>query len=170
MTAPKPTKAAKFADEAEALGWEVERERLPEGGRLVRAMRGDEIYELAWHRNIAGNLIFAYGSYSAPSQGAVEVKNVKQVLRDMTQVRSPNGSLLPFDVYTADSVEILKALAGRSITWINSITGLEEQGDLPRGGMHYTLTGEAEHRVLHFPDQVHTGFRSVRLSAITRVS
>jgi hypothetical protein len=168
-TPPKPTKAAKFADDAEALGWTVERDRLPEGGRLVRASRGSEVYELAWHRNSAGNLVYTYGNYRYAGGEPREINNVKAALRDMAQVRAANGALLPFDPATAESIEILKVLAGKSIKWINSLTGLEESGELPRGGMHFTLTGDGEHRVLNFPDQIHTGFRSVRIAAITEV-
>lgn len=169
-----PTKAARFADDAQALGWEVEREKLPEGGRLVRASRGDEVYELAWHRNSGGTLVFAYGSYSAPSSPAVEVVNVKAALRDMTKVRSTNGALLPFDVENDDDARVLTALAGKSISWRNSISGLIEDGVLPRGGLHFTLTqgsrgANGGARVVNFADQIHTGFRSVYLDSITEV-
>lgn len=169
-TVAAPSKAARFADDAEALGWEVDRERLPEGGRLVRCSRGDELYELAWHRNTRGVLVYAYGIYSAPSVAATEVVNVKAALRDMALHRASNGARLPFDCETTTDVEVLKALAGREIEWCNSISGVTESGVLPRGGLHFTITGEGGcARVLNFPDQVHTGFRSVRLSSITKV-
>lgn len=169
-----PTKAARFADDAEALGWDVEREKLPEGGRLVRAWRGDEGYELAWHRNSNGTLVFAYGTYSAPSTPNVEVANVKQVLRDMAKVRAANGALLPFDIENDDDVTVLSALAGRTIQWRNSLSGMIEEGVLPRGGLHFKLTQGSRGdnggaRVVNFADQIHTGFRSVYLDSIVEV-
>jgi hypothetical protein len=173
--APAPSKAAAFADEAEALGWEVERVKLPERGRLVRATRGDEIYEFAWHLNSRGSLVFAYGSYSAPSAPVVEVVNVKAALRDMAKVRASNGALLPFDPEDDDDATVLSAVAGHEVIWQNSITHLDEHGYVPRGGLHLKLAqGPKGHnggaRILSFPDAAGiTGFRSVYLDQIKDV-
>lgn len=174
QAAPAPSKAARFADDAEALGWEVERERLPEGGRAVFAIRGDECYHLVWHRNSHGNLVFAYGEHwqhigTDPAEAPAEIHNVKAALRDMAMRRSANGALLPFDPAADDEKTILSVLGGKTIEWRNSITGATEEGDLPRGGMHFKITDGPKGRTLHFPDRVHTGFRSVYLNSITKV-
>lgn len=172
-TRTTPSKAAHFADAAEALGWEVERDRLPGGGRLVICQRDGEIYELAWKPNDTGNLIFDYGLYLGPGVPPESygdpVLNVKAALRDMALHRTPGGALLPFDPEHDDDAVILTALAGRSIEWTNSITGNTEDGELPRGGLHFKISDGPKGRVLHFPDRVHTGFRSVYLNSITKV-
>lgn len=164
-----PSKAAKFADAAEALGWEVERLRLPEGGRRVRATRGDESYALVWHRSSNGNLVFAYGEYQANGDPPIEIHNVKAALRDMTLYRGANGKLLPFDLSTATPLAILEAVAGKHIAWRTSF-GTVEEGDVPKGGMHLRVVESPRGLVLHFTDPLHTGFRSVLVSQIEKVS
>lgn len=171
------SKAAIFADEAEALGWEVERRKLPDHARQVIASRVGELYELTWVRNERGNLVFGSGSYLTVDASDPEpVTNVKAALRDMSLKRAANGALLPFDPEYDDDAEVIAALAGHRIVWQNSITGADESGVVPRGGVHMKLAqgpkgDNGGARILTFTDASGvTGFRSVYIDQITTVN
>jgi hypothetical protein len=167
------TAAGKFAEEAEALGWTVE--RLRNGSqRTVVAHRGHEEYRLVWYLSDRGNVVFRSGEHFTLTEdfGAVcegTVVNVKAVLREMAKHPNPNGgSRLPYDPVADDDYIIAAALAGRAIEWTNSISGLTEKGIVPRGGNHLQMVIYGGDRCVHFADG--HGFHTVRVSAITKVS
>jgi len=177
------TAAGKFADEAEALGWEVERIRLYDDDldrapvRVVIATRNDEeTYELRWVRNERGNMVFASGTYRSARERTPR-RNVRAVLREMALSPAIEGNgRLPFDADHDDDRTVLAAVAGKTVFWRNSISGIEQHDDCPRGGKHLSLspyinavdgTNVARNRALNFPGS--HGFHSVRLSAITKV-
>lgn len=178
MTAAAPerakSKAAQFADEADALDWAVTRYRLENGGRRVTAIRGGEQYELDWRVNDRGNLVYDGGGYwSSPAAEPVEVTNVKAALRDMAKFRTATGALLPFDPEDSTDAEILEAVAGRRIEWETQF-GTTESGIVPRGGLHLKITqGSGDNggaRILNFTDSDGFGFRAVYVSQIRKVS
>lgn len=132
-----PTKAGKFASEAEAAGWIVD--RLIEGDRkTAKCIRSDEIVEVNWTNEVAEGPI---GIHSYPG-GSSSIKNAATALRIINGVP---GSLIPspkakaireqgprrpralqqkpltFDPYEASDVDVITAVRGKKIVWINSL-------------------------------------------------
>lgn len=162
------TRAGRFADDAEALGWTVE--RIKEGdARVVLTTRGKERYNFTWAPNEAGVLSFESGWHWV-GENPEEFSNVAQALRNMAGPEAhvtAEGRRLPFDPFNDADTEILDRLRGHTIVWRNSISGMEEEGDIPVHGNH-TKIRMVSRRVIDFA-ATEGGFRSVALDAIVRV-
>lgn len=77
---------------------------------------------------------------------------------------------LPFVVGETPESEIIKAVFGKKIVWINSISGRREEA-VVRGNRHLRIvSGQAGRPILTFVDTAVTGFRSVALEKILQVS
>lgn len=154
----KPESVARQIEELD--GWTVERSRA-DTLRNVIASRGDETVRLSYMRQPDGRDTFAGGQHW---QGDTfeEFTNVSAKLREMAK---PS----PAVIAAGTDAEVLAALAGRTIAWTNSMTGASETATLPRGGLHYKVVEAKASRYVSFPDASGGGFRSVRLSAITKV-
>lgn len=152
------TKAGRFADEAEALGWTVERIRDGDA-RIVKTRRGEEQFNFAWESTDNGQLVMESGWHWIGAN-AEPANNVSAALRAM--------ALPPaLDLSTSTDTEVLDYVRGRRITWTNSISGLEEDAIVPAHGKQ-TAINTITRRVLNFAAE-EGGFRSVALDAITRV-
>lgn len=164
------TKAGRFADAAEALGWTVDRTLDPlDGTRIVRTQRGREQYNFAWVQNDAGALVFD-GGYHWIDDTPEEFGNVAAALRAMAEPEAhitPEGRRLPFDPFTDTDETVLDRLRGHTIAWRNSISGMEEEALIPSHGNH-TKIRSVTRRVISFA-ATEGGFRSVALEAIVRV-
>lgn len=169
--------AVQFAEAAKALGWEVKR-KIVDGDRFVIATRGAEQYAFVWeHDDDTDRDNFASGIYTVEGQSQ-EWSNVSKALRLMaedeksTRVVEARVVSLPFDIFTDDDKTILDALAGRTVTWTNSMTGADEEGTVPARGKHTKIeyrAGETlDARTITFV-AVGTGFRSARLNTIVEV-
>lgn len=154
-----PSKAGKFADAAEALGWSVERVLGNDGDRIVKTRRGDEQYNFAWGVSESGVLTLVIGWHWIGAE-ATEIANVAAALREMAEPEALN-------FVTAPDAEVIDYLRGRRITWTNTISGLEESAIVPAHGKQTKLR-TVTRRVLDFAAD-EGGFRSVALDAITKV-
>lgn len=164
------TKAGRFADDAEALGWIVERVPRADGGRIVKTTRGRERYDFGWVPNDAGTLVLEAGWHwidDTPFEWSGGVAGALRAMAEPEAHITPEGRRLPFDPYNDNDVAILDRLRGHTIVWRNSISGLEEEGDIPAHGQH-TKIRMATRRVIDFA-ATEGGFRSVALDAIVRV-
>lgn len=169
MSAAKKSRPARVADEIEAAdrGWEVE--RIKDGNRrVIVARRAGSRVLVEWRRDGNGRDLFFTGEHFVQYEGSEvceeSFSNVSAKVREMT---APPA--VPFDPETSSDADVLAAVAGKTVTWRNSVTGCLSAGDVPRGGVHLTLTGSGASRTLSFP-AAGQGFRSVRLSAIEKVS
>lgn len=186
-----PSKAQSFALAAEEIGgWQVRRTKAGEH-KTVTATRGEESFEFTWTENR-----FHAGRH-AIGTAAETYTNVKAALRTMAEpagtvtvveptkrvgVRNPEKLVvrrLPFSVDSTDD-EILAAVAGRLVTWTNSISGEEDSAIAPKpGGLLFKIEKlRSGKRVLHFVDQRYLkkqdaecrGFTSIDISKIVGVS
>jgi len=171
--------AIQFAEAAAALGWEVKRKKLEDGDRQVSATRGAESFVFVWeHDDETNKDIFIVGYYYVNGQEQVW-KNVAKALRHMEgepdniSTQGERIVRLPFDPFTADDKAVLDALAGKTVTWTNTLSGADDYATLPARGKQTKLEyryGEAlDHRTLTFA-AVDSGFRSVRLCQLVGVS
>ena len=152
MTAPapyvrRPTKAAQFAEAAEAAGWEVDKRRWrhPETGHVIRqvtATRGDESFQFEWERNPETDRdVFVAGAHQMLDfieewrnvKRAVEIVEAPPIHFRTTEVRDPETGetetiivRLPFDIEAAEDESIKAALACKKVTWRNGVSGARE--------------------------------------------
>lgn len=169
------SKAAIFADAAEALGWKVYRSKLDGGGREVEAVRGVESVIVEWAPAARGGLKLVRAEFYADESHDTEAEvlsGVPDALKLMSSYVTANGARLPFDPEHSDDAEVLAAVANHGIEWTTT-HGTRESGTVPRGGMHLRLTqgptgDNGGARILHFTDE--HGFHSVYLDRITEVS
>jgi uncharacterized protein (DUF1684 family) len=164
------SKPARVADEIEAAdrGWHVTRYRPSSSPdvRVVIASRDGVAVHFRWRRNEAGRDVALSMEEVGPGGAVVEFTNVAAKVREMT---APPA--VPFDPETATDADVLAALSGRTVEWTNATTGKAEEG---RVGRTLTVTAASPgklhgNRTVTFAD-AGSGFRSVRLNAITRVS
>jgi hypothetical protein len=160
----KPSKAGRFADAAEAAGWTVERLSPPgEHGtdRQVIARRGDEAYSMQWFRTVDGEFNFEEGWHRAPWLEEDEpANNVAAALRAMEKPA-------PTDLNRSTDGEVTSAVVGHRITWINSLSGLEETAYVDKIVSIQVRTESLTRRIITFTSP--EGFRSVSIDAIVRV-
>jgi hypothetical protein len=208
--ARKPTsKAAAFALRAEAAGWEVER-KIEGDTKTAICKRDDETVEVGWTKEVAHGPIIGVHVYPAgtsgiknaasafriiegkpgefiPSEKGMKSKNSAPVVR-RSKVEIASSTALPFDPYTSSDVDVLAAVRGRRITWVNSLNPDEPTEGivplppsdkiLPSGKVivrrDYTeiVLSRAEdtlgERILHFCDPL-VGFRALFVGAIIKV-
>lgn len=202
---PVPTtKAGKFAAEAEQAGWEVD--RIVDGNRkTAKCVRGDETVEVNWTNEVAEGPI---GKHSYPG-GSSTIKNAASALRIImgaagTSIPSPKARAirdqgprrpraartqrpLPFDPYTATDAEVIAAVRGKKVFWINSLdpdnpsSGYvpEETETRKIGNNIREINCEVKidlsksvdtlgERILHFCDP-EVGFRALFVGALIRI-
>jgi hypothetical protein len=142
-----PSKPRRFADDAEAAGWTVEKIRDPKTKRkTVLARRGTEALELSW----ASNDQFVYpGRYEA-AKHARNVRNASEGRKILSQTAIENAPMstrrpvgvaqaavrqltqkVPFDPLTADDATVLAKIRGRKLVWRNSMSNAYEEGRVP---------------------------------------
>lgn len=182
MSAPvkRTSKAQQFALIAEGLGWGVERVKGKKDptARRVTATRGDEQYVMTWSR-ATGRERFMGGMYIIGDRRE-PVTLVKTVTEAMAQLprsahKHADGhiSALPFDPAQSSDIEIIRAVAGRKIVWRNTISGLNESGVVPRGGLHLRMErSKSGKRILSFVNaEAHfSAYRAVDVATIRKVS
>lgn len=209
VTTTPVSKAQQFALKAEAKGWTVERVIDGDRKRAI-CQRADETVEVGWTNEVADGPIGVY-TYSS---GSSPIKNAASALRIIEGERgqfipSPRARLakansaprqppiklrpnkLPFDPYTSSDDDVLEAIRGRRIVWVNSLDPenpcsghvprapvprvSEKTGKLLPAAIDYTeiklsrsedTLGE---RILNFCDP-NVGFRALFVGAIIRVS
>lgn len=192
------SKALRFYKEAKAKGWEVEAIKKPGDVRQVIATRGQVAFMFQWRITPEGRYNFDTGSRIVTIDGQEHGElwtNVKAALREMSEpakvitVRAAPSRIgamaettgrfsqmrpatlmvsLPFD-FEDDDKTILARLAGHTISWVNQMSGLMEEGTLPRGGMHLKMDHTPDgKRVISFPCRF-GGFRAVDIKQIVRV-
>jgi hypothetical protein len=181
-----------------AGGWEVAYIEK-ENHHIVRAVSGEEIVEAEWslngkrndglgiwvdaswsypggHRRVnnastARKIIDAKpGNFPPPSARRVGVK--RDPVKKARSVAATDR--LPFNVETAPDTEVLAAIAGKKVSWLNSITDEIESGRVPATSKSTKIhesraDGSLGERILTFCD-VAEGFRSCYVSQIVRVS
>lgn len=170
-------RAETFARTAEEAGWETKIKNDPERNRsVVHARRGQEQFSFAW---VDGK--FEKGRHKVAGT-ETPWSNVKAAIRMMQQPEdviyreADTGCIirLPFDIEEADDKVVLAALADHTVTWRNHLTGGQESGRTPRGGLHFKIEQHPVYenngeRIVTFADQYGGGFRSFALSQLLEV-
>lgn len=184
-------KAKEYIDAVRALGWSTSAGR-PQGSDVpdhveVIAKRGNETLFIEWiggvHQatssyTIADREVKIKNASAAKARAAMPADDAKAELERVQTNKvfrkrerpdtETKQARLPFDVNTAGDAEIAKAIAGRRIMWVNKYRDTDEEAyvqDDPRG---VTFTEYDGNRIINFLCP-HTGFRSCRVTAITRV-
>lgn len=181
-------KAAPIAELAAKLGWTSSTATDGDATTLT-VTRADETISILW---ISG--VFKYpctytvGGRTVGVRNASEAKQRMEKSPDMAQAEAvkvrvsrvgvAKGSIgrtpkaLPFSGVSTDA-EVLAAVEGRKITWVNSVSNQAESDSVPNGERVNNRTNRPKitegpaGRVLTFTGP--SGFRSVRLSSITSV-
>lgn len=142
-----PSKAERVIAAAQAATppWEHEVEEV-EGFTTLTLIRGDETMQITWDSKTA--LIHPL-TYTLAGVREVKLRNVSQALKDcitvapdykvkktvQRRVASPpkevGRSPLPFDIEEASDEEIIKAVRGRKLVWLNQMAGEFEQAVVP---------------------------------------
>lgn len=169
----RPTKAAQFADTAEAAGWAVTREKGKVDGkstRRVTAVRGQEAFEFVWVRNPDTDRdMFVSGRH----RQAVHIEDWSNIKAALRIVGAPEASIrvvtdaegehrivrLPFDIEEATDEEIKAHLSHSKVVWTNTLTNRFEEAICPpttsrhfkvKPHPHFENNGE---RIVEFFDQ-----------------
>jgi len=183
-------KSAAFVIEAHKLGWDGH--GLVEGDTAkVTVQRGGETIDIEWLSGVFTGSVYSFGGRTVklnnasaakqrmnrPAEAAVEevarVNNNRNV-RNFTPKAARRSRELPFNELSLDD-EVILAVEGHKITWVNSVSG-EEEYDLvpePRQGKgarptHTKITEGKRGRTLTFVGM--NGFHDVLVSAIVEVS
>lgn len=183
-------KAAAFAAEAVALGWEVGK-AIVGGAAEVTATRGAEIMIQAWTNGVWDWNVSFYGFGDrttkprnasgaikllkrSPEEAGAEAAKVasnrhfrKAEPKDLTERLEDARKALPFDPELASDEEVAGILAGQALKWYNRISRGTEAALVGRGGIRFTFLPNGE-RVANFCCPV-TGYRSCLVTAILRV-
>lgn len=160
MTTPA-NKARKFADAAVELGWTVLKKKAEDGTLFALCSRDDERYNLSWTPGARG-LVFD-GGWHWVGEEAEEITSPAAALKAMSAPAK-------LDLNTASDKEVIDYIAGRLITWENSISGTLETARVPKRTESLKTaitTTTVTRRILTFV--IAEGYRSVGLDAITEV-
>lgn len=185
------SKAGAFAAEAEAHGWKVER-TVSSNAKIVTATRGIETITATWIDNKSARPLGEHRIGDSYAEKFMHVTVAKKLLSAEAVVEAPVRKVserkigvkagpvrrrVPFDPATASDKEVLAAVKGRKLVWVNSISGEHEEARVPVNGkatrldIDRLLGEEPEHRTLTFVDADRIGgYRSLVLSALVRVS
>lgn len=193
MTDIGDLKAKRFATEADGYKWSSTITH-PHGDEVhVVVVRGDERIHIWWRRGclietpkytLAGRTISLHNAAGATRQLGLKPDLSKAYRRPGAKVAhevTEDGSLqpirhpLPFDLYEASDKEILRALRGNRVTWLNGMTGLAETSMLPKMSnmnledtFYLAENGKGRAYVSFMNEMGH--FRAVYLDAILQVS
>lgn len=174
-----PTRIQKFRDACDANDWEYQEDWFGANYR-VKAWRneGEERILMIWReRTFSAEESY----YELVDVRKKQVNNQAEAVRfvvdqpDYTFAKDGDGRPVivrdVFDWSDYGDEEVISAVAGRTITWQNAYTGEHEKGHVPRVGK-WTAVGcsSVGRRYLTFADAAGTGFRSVGLDAISRIS
>lgn len=183
-------KADAFMDEAEAAGWEVEyvtdEDHVAVKARreyIAQALRTHEVLELSWSPS---RLIEAHYLSGIAGDVAKKLSSVKGAIERLkADVPKPrvNGhrvqrdepvkrilkTKLPFDIEEAYDDEIIAAVRGKKIVWLNNTSeNYEEALVTNKTDRHIRIeTGTAGRAILTFISP--EGFRSVALESLVQV-
>lgn len=190
-------KAAAFAEEAIKLGWKWEMSTEGELSTVV-AKRGEETLEISWLNGVfqgetcvyqhAGRTgIKVHNASAAKKRMAVPAEEAAQEAQKVTAHKATRGGVrksgdvkarqpkaLPFNDASLDD-DVIAALRGKTITWVNSISKTEESARVPDEGERnskgrvrsVTMREDESGRSINFTDA--SGFKAVRISSITEV-
>lgn len=142
-----PSKPRRFADDAEAAGWSVEKIRdAATKHKTVRATRGVETLELSWTSNdqfvYPGRYAHAKNARSVRNAsegrkllGATAIENAPISIRQAPGLAGPNARQLnrkvPFDPETEEAAIVIAKIRGRKLVWRNALSNGYEEGRVP---------------------------------------
>jgi hypothetical protein len=179
-------KANTFADKAEALGWTatLRDSQASEDRVTCVAKRDAEVISIEWLDGVFDNQTCFH---TTPGGRALKLRNASHALKRMALApvdvvredakvgihratrpavgSGASGSPTPRTAYFAEDVsdeEVLASVAGKTITWVNAISGALESDQVKGEALIKSRT--LQHRALHFLGS--NGFRAVRVSAI----
>jgi hypothetical protein len=187
-------KAAAFAEDAIALGWTWDMETEGELTKVV-VRRGEETLEISWlggvfqgetcvYQHAGRTAIKVHNASAAKKRMAVPAEAAEQEARKVAAHKALRGGgrqksdakkslkALPFTEASLDQ-EVLDALYGRRITWLNGTSDAEESDRVPsprevKKAANAPKIGEGPRgRFITFTGQ--SGFRDVLISSITEV-
>jgi hypothetical protein len=168
-------KVQRFVDTAREHGWSVAFFSHEE----VQARRGIELVMASWCGG-RWDAEYAYYDIAGSERGLPNLAAAERILEKPPFVGGFRKSV-PFDPDGATDDEILDACTDKTLTWLNTLTNDTETARMPpddrnpRTGRRYhehTKFTEttAGRRVLTFVDANGTGFRSVALDSLLRVT
>jgi hypothetical protein len=189
-TSRSDPKAKDFETVAASLGWATAREAQPDDRLTVVATRGDERIGIEWMAGVfqppciyslAGRTIQLRNASAAKQRMAMDPEKASEeatrvVNRQYNAVErkaAPRRRKLNLDFGTMLDEEVIDALQGKKITWINNISKNEESSRIPLNKEVRKLANRAKihegprGREIWFIDN--SGFRHVLLSAIVAV-
>lgn len=188
--------------EATTPPWECELSTVG-AGELLTLARGDETMQITWEN---GGLVHPL-VYTLAGVREVKLRNVSAALKlvlgqpEYKTARAPRvvgepkpkvepvTAVLPFDIVEATDAEIIKAVRGKKLTWLNDMMGEYESARVPdrklvevkdpdkpgqwknvyRTSPNITMsTSAAGRRILTFP-AVNEQYRSVGLDRLVQV-
>lgn len=183
-------KAIAFRDAVSALGWSTSVGHPQDGAEIdlveCTAQRGDEYLYISWKagalqhpvtytidtRTVKMRNASQAKQYAArsPEEAAKELSKVtsNRAFRKKEPSVKPNVRALPFDPGLATDEEVVTALLGKSVAWINRISNGVESATLGRDVKRVRIEEKEGGRQVLFccPS---TGFRAFRLADLVKV-
>lgn len=159
---------------AEEHNWDVK-----DLGQSLELSRGDEFLVMAWDGNRWDSTMSAWtfdGRTTRMPSMSDALRRIAGHPEDAAEPearkkpeRRPTMRSVPFALDDLE-VEILAAVAGRKLVWLNSLTGEEETASVMERGKQTKLSESSSgRRILTFCDSGGTGYRSVALDALIAV-
>lgn len=183
-------KATKFSKEIAPAGWDiaVDSGETHEPARVrAVAKRGAEVLTVVWDGGVynyeqSGHVIedrtTKLRNVSHARQVAARTPDVAQA--ELARVgankawrpreaktTTPKGKL-PFNPAETPDADVIAAILGKHVVWVNRIANTEESGVASKSDRQWKITGEGADRVIQFTTE--NGFRAARLDKILRVS
>jgi hypothetical protein len=190
-------KAQAFCAEAVKMDWSATAKTEGESTTAI-VTRGEETIEITWingvfqgetcvYSHVGRTGIKIHNASAAKKRMAVPPEAAADEARKVTAHKAARGGArrstdakagrpkeLPFNDSSLDD-EVIASLRGKTITWMNSISGTEESTRVPAEGersgkgriIQVTMREDESGRSINFPGQ--GGFRSIRISSITEV-
>lgn len=184
----KVSNAQALALFAESNGWKVKREVSGEVKTII-ATRPDEEVTASWNNNAAFGPNIGHHSHPNgvdPIKNAASAKRIlilepgntpqpKEKVKRKTPVKVDKLARvkLTFDPYKATDTELLDAVRGRKVTWVNHWANEPESANVPVNGKHTKIENSKSEetlgeRILSFCDPV-VGYRALFVGAIIKV-
>lgn len=187
---PGVRKALKLKEQIAPHGWKQEPDWEISGEAPARvtaiARRGAEVLTVVWDSGVfnyelSGHLIedrhtkirnVSHGRQLAARPAAEASAELARVVSNRSfRPAAPRTSTargkLPFDPETSSDSDVLSAIQGRYVVWVNRISNLEEHALASKESRLWKITGDGATRTIQFTTE--TGFRAARLDQILRV-